>query len=184
MRDPDAKRFVEAVPRIAGLLGAAEPGRALGTGDRAALRRLDPEAPEGGIGAVCRVLIRAGVAVERLDVKDLRRAAHALHLLALLSGSGADPHDPRLPAGRGLAEARLSEARFRRFLTARGPAFRDQATHLARFLAGRGQRLHCGPLIRLLLVEGDDEDAAEAIRLELAAQYYAALHRQSTGDAA
>jgi hypothetical protein len=50
MRDPDAKRFVEAVPRIAGLLGAAEPGRGLGMGERAALRRLDPAAPEGGIG--------------------------------------------------------------------------------------------------------------------------------------
>lgn len=150
----------------------------MAAGERAALRRLDPAAPGSGVGAVCRLLLRADVAVEGFDADDLHRLALTLHVLALLSGSGADPHDPRTSAGRGFADAGLSEARFRRLLTARGPAFRDQVVRVARFLAGRAQRLDCRQFIRLILVEGADEEAAEETRIRLARDYYAALYRK------
>ena len=176
MLRPEASPIEAAVPGSpaswARRSPAAHGGRRAG-----ALRRLDPAAPGSGVGAVCRLLLRADVAVEGFDADDLHRLALTLHVLALLSGSGADRTIPGRPRP-GFADAGLSEARFRRLLTARGPAFRDQVVRVARFLAGRAQRLDCRQFIRLILVEGADEEAAEETRIRLARDYYAALYRK------
>ncbi|SFU70648.1 CRISPR system Cascade subunit CasB [Methylobacterium sp. 174MFSha1.1] len=183
MHPADIVRIVKAVPAIAGRLGASEPGRRMSPGERATLRRLDPANPENGIGAVCRLLLACGVEIERLDAPALRRVALAVHFQALLSGSGADPQAP-VRAGAGLVQAGLSEGRFRRFLTARGPAFDDQIPRLARFLAGRGQRLDARPLVELILLGGEDGSRAEDIRLILARDYYFALGKERDPQAA
>lgn len=147
-------------------------------GERAALRRLDPEHPGGRIAAVCRLLALCGWDVGGTPTDILSRWALILHALALMSAPGRDPHDPRASAGGAIAESGLSEARFTRLLTARGLAFRDHVPRIARFLAAKGQRLDCRPLAELVFAHDRNEQKAEEIRLRLATQYYAALSRK------
>jgi CRISPR system Cascade subunit CasB len=169
-RPSAAPRIGQIVARVAGQLGRAE----FSTGERAALRRLDPDNPRAGIGTACRLLHLAGFDVVAASSDQLKRWTLALHAMALMSGPGVDPHDPSKRAGSAFAEAGLSEQRFTRLLCASGPAFREQIPRLARFLAAKGQRLDWEPIARLVLCEGRDEQTAEEIRLRLAAQYYAA----------
>jgi CRISPR system Cascade subunit CasB len=180
----DAQRIVGAVPTITNRFGRNPERGGLGMGVRAVLRRLDPDAPEDALGAVCAVLVAAGITVETLDSALLMRASLALHVLALLSGSGNDPHNPAIAPGRGMADGGLSEARFVRLLTARGPVFRDQIVRVARYLAASGQKLDCRPLVELIIVEGEDEDRAERVRLQLAQHFYPARYRQKNAEAA
>lgn len=179
---PDAfgTRFFKVIAGAAHRLGDAE----FPTGERAALRRLDPTHPGGRIAAVCRLLDKCGWDLERTSPDDLRRWTLVLHTLALMSGPGTNPHDPAKPTGGTIADAGLSEARFARLLTARGPAFRDLLPRLARFLAAQHQRLDCAPLAELVFRESWNEERAEQIRLRLAAQYYAARAHQdgASGD--
>jgi CRISPR system Cascade subunit CasB len=169
-RPSAALRIGQIVARIASQIGRAE----FSTAERATLRRLDPDNPRAGIGTACRLLHAAGFDVVAANSDQLKRWTLALHGMALMSGPGLDPHDPSKRAGSAIAEAGLSEQRFTRLLCASGPAFREQIPRLARFLAAKGQRLNWEPIARLVLCEGRDEQAAEEIRLRLAAQYYAA----------
>jgi CRISPR system Cascade subunit CasB len=165
-----APRIGQIVARVASQLGRAE----FSTGDRATLRRLDPDNPRAGIGTACRLLQAAGFDIGVANSDQLKRWTLALHGMALMSGPGVDPHNPSKRAGSAIADAGLSEQRFTRLLCASGPAFREQIPRLARFLAAKGQRFDWEPLARLVLCEGRDEQAAEEIRLRLAAQYYSA----------
>jgi CRISPR system Cascade subunit CasB len=170
-QEPSAQpRVGQIVARVGGRLGRPE----FSTGERAALRRLNPNDPGGHIGAVCRLLISAGFAVERASLDQLKRWAVVLHGMALMSGPDLDPHNPSIRVGDGLVNAGLSEQRFTRLLSARGPAFREQVPRLARFLAARHQSLDWLPLARLILYEELNREAAEDIRLRIASQYYSA----------
>src|SRR5262249_42281420 len=131
----------------------------------------------GSIGAVCRLLHVAGLDIGPASPEQLKRWALVLHGMALMSGPGTSPHDPSTRPGGAFANAGLSEQRFTRLLVARGPAFRDQIPRIARFVAGQGHRFDWEPLARLILYEGRNEEAAEDIRLRLAAQFYAVRAR-------
>lgn len=165
----------------------------LGSGTRAALRRLDPAAPGRGADAVIPLLIAAGVN-RRAYASDegFRRWALICHLVATLSGTAArEVHAPvreRNPdgqmagprhrereAGRRIHAAGVSETRLMRLTTARGPALVAQVARLGRFLAAAGAvPLDLTPLARLILAEGFDETRADEARLALARAYYAA----------
>jgi CRISPR system Cascade subunit CasB len=160
----------QIVARTASRLGAVN----FPTGERAALRRLSPEDPSSGIGAVCRLLHMAGFDGGQASPEHLKRWALVLHGMALMSGPGTNPHNPSKRPGGAFADAKLSDQRFTRLLNARGPAFRDLIPRLARFVAGQGQSFDWEPLARLILYEGRNEQVAEDIRLRIAAQFYAA----------
>jgi hypothetical protein len=99
-------RVGQIVARVGGRLGRPE----FSTAERAALRRLDLNDPGGGIGAVCRLLLAAGFAVERASLDQLRRWALVLHGMALMSGPDIDPHDPSVRVGAGLVNAGLASS--------------------------------------------------------------------------
>jgi CRISPR system Cascade subunit CasB len=73
-----------------------------------------------------------------------------------------------------MAKAGISEARVQRLLSARGPAFADQARLIARRLGNYGALPH-RDLGELLLIADHESDRAETLRLRIAQDYWRAL---------
>ena len=166
----DMDRLSDLFPRFGGLP----------TGTRAALRRMDPEAPGRSAAALFAALETAKLSRQlgRMGAADaadtMRRWATIVQVAALLSGTGgARAHRPGRELGRAVAAAGYSEARMMRLLAARGPALRGAVVRLARFLASRGaQPVDLRPLAALVLHEGRNEERAEAARLRIARGFF------------
>lgn len=170
----------------------------LPTGARAALRRMDPEAPGRATGEVVPLLVAAGVPRHEWASDDgLRRWARLCHLIAVLAGvAGREAHAPvqeRAPsgekagprrteraAGRAIHAAGLSELRLMRLTSARGPALGAQVDRLGRYLAAAGVApVDLTPLADLVLADGRDEDRADRARLDIARTYYAGEEQEA-----
>lgn len=182
-----------ATPGLASQLGnlsasLASPG--MSTGDRATLRRMDPESPSRAMPVLVPLLLKAGVPVD-VSPEQLRRWARIVHAMALLAGtSGEKPHAPSFgeggaasrDAGRALAQALgyspqspRGQNRMFRLTTSRGPALHAQAPRLMRMLAAAGSRpIDFHPIASLLLNEGRNEEKADAARLRLARGFFTA----------
>jgi len=89
------------------------------------------------------------------------------------------PDGDREAAGATLARLGFSESRFSRLLSARGGAFRNQVTLLARFARGRGAALDWSDLGELVLLEERVEERADALRLRLAREFYRANEKSA-----
>lgn len=149
----------------------------LSTGDRSALRRLRPAGGSGmADGVVVGLAMRAGVEhVEGFRVETFERWRLLAHVAAVLSGTAAvPPHQPGASLGRALHAARYSDHRLMRLTSARGPALADQIVRAARMLAAAGQVPV--DLRTLFDLSRDVGPEAEAARLRLARDYYAAAH--------
>lgn len=154
----------------------------LPAGDRAALRRLFLTRSDQAVGVVTGLLLGAGVPEpEWRTTEAFARWELLAHVAAVLSGTAAiPPHQPGITLGRALHEARYSDNRLRRLTGARGPALADQIVRAARVLAAAGKApVDLRPLRRLSF---DTGDGAEAARLAIARDYYAAAYA-STKDA-
>ena len=112
------------IARLAQLIGQAARFKGdlygLGSGERAALARLDPdgELRPHQIAALARALIHADLEPERWDPDTWRRwalIAHGMALAGYASGS----------LGNQLCAAGVSESRVTKLLTSRGDAFRQ-----------------------------------------------------------
>lgn len=146
---------------------------AVGRGDLAALRRMDPDRPS--VPAFWRLLARAtGGLMVRPD--DERRWALIAHGMALM----APDHHADVEIGSALHAIGYAEGRLARLLNARGPQFRALVPRLCRHLAHKQQPLDWYLFARLILAEGRNEDAAEAIRLRIARRYYRAQSTPQT----
>jgi len=151
----------------------------LPNGDRAALRRIYLTRSVGADGVVQGLLHRAGVTPsDRPEVFAPWRLL--AHVAALLAGTGGQqPHAPGRRLGAALHAAGYSENRLLRLTAARGPALHDQIVRAGRMLAQGGQ----APvnLWQVLDLAGRDPERAEAARIRIAQDYYAAAAR-AEGD--
>lgn len=151
----------------------------LTTGDRAALRRLYLTRSPAAEGVVIGLLHRAEVPEAEWREPAFARWQLLAHVAAVLSGtSGAAPHAPTASFGRALHAAGYSEHRLMRLTSARGAALEDQIVRAARYLAqDRQVPVDLWEVRNLLSVE-----RAEAARLKIARDYYAAHHASGRED--
>ena len=148
----------------------------LATGDKAALRRLSLGRSEIAIGVAVGLLVRAGAPdVELRHMGSMARWELLAHVAAVLSGTGSrPPHSPNASLGRALQAVGCSEHRLMRLTSARGPALVDQIRRMARILAAAGQvPVDLRTVYRLSF---DTGPVAEAARLRIARDFYAAEH--------
>ena len=151
--------------------------------DMAALRRMDPDAPDAP--AFWRLLahheLAGNPAVES-------KWALILHGIALMTDTSENrsAHSANTPVGRALylggEEHRdsgfFSETRLNRLLTARGPMMRTLLARMFRML-GTGRPFDWREMAQLILYDGYREDRAENARRNIARAYYAAERRSA-----
>ncbi len=151
----------------------------LTTGDHALLRRMYLTNKPSADGVVVKLLLYAGLKSFEYE-KDYPAWRLLVHVAALLSGTGkANAHDPKRALGYALQDIGFSENRLLRLTTVRGEALQRQVALVGRMLAQAGG----GPvnLRTLLHLVACDPDKAEAARIRIAQDYYAATAR-SEGD--
>lgn len=155
-------------------------------GDLAALRRMDPDAPDAA------TFWRLMAAQDLLGSPSLERKwALVLHGIALMTSTAVQDvasrsaHDAAAPVGRVLFHGDdpskdtgfYSETRLNRLLTARGPMLRTLLARLFRMLGSAGLRFNWYQMTQLILNDGFDEDRAESARRSIARDYYWAADR-------
>lgn len=165
------------IARLARIIGQAArfPGDAygLGTGERAALARMDPDAMRAHqVAALSRALVQAEMEPENWKPETWRRWALIAHGMALAG------HDGKSPLGAQLCNADVAENRVTKLLTARGDAFRQLIAPLLRLLASKEVSPNWHELGGLILSEGNREpvaqERAEEIRMRIAGRYFSA----------
>lgn len=174
MSSPDAAPPQGSAPnRYAALAGVIQ--RA-GTGDVAALARLDPDAPlqPHQIAAAVRAFLAAGIEPDHWNSATWQRWTLIAHGLALAG------HDGKSPLGQQLAKAGVAESRVTKLLTARGDAFTALVPRLLRLLASKGVAPNWNELGALIHAQAatqrETRDSAEDIRLRIASRYFAAIN--------
>ena len=150
-----------------------------GSGDRAALARLQPEALQSHqLAALARALLAAGLASEQWHADTWPRWALIAHGMALAG------HDGKQKLGTQLAQAKVSESRVTKLLTSRGDAFTQLLPRVLRLLASKGVAPNWRQLGELVLTEGSGlrhhQAKAEELRLQIAGPYFSALARAAT----
>ena len=150
-----------------------------GSGERAALARLHPEALQPHqLAALARALLAAGLAPEQWHADTWPRWALIAHGMALVG------HDGKRKLGIQLEQAGVSESRVTKLLTARGVAFTQLLPRVLRLLASKGVSPNWRELGELVLNEGSGERShqikAEEIRLRIAGPYFSALARAAS----
>lgn len=152
-------------------------------GDLAALRRMDPDAPDAAVfwRLLAQYDLLGNPAVES-------KWALILHGIALMTDTSANrsAHSGNMPVGRalflGAEELRekgfFSETRLNRLLTARGPMMRTLLARMFRMM-GTTCPFNWREMARLILYDGYREDLAENARRDIARAYYAAERRST-----
>jgi CRISPR system Cascade subunit CasB len=170
-------RLGQSVGTAAGLLGS----EALSNGDRAALRRISPDAPF--TPALWKVLHR----LEQHNAPDWisqerweRRWATLLMGMAFCVSPSSNLHEYDKPFGEALFEAGWSELRFVRLLRSKNEALEVELRRVAQYLASKSQPANWADVAYLLFYQSGD--ASEDIRLSMARAYYGAKHRSEQQD--
>lgn len=176
MTDHDPTSSASPLARLAQVVARSQRFRgdtaALDNGERAALARLDPEAPRPHqVGALARALVLADISPDDWRAETWLRWALIAHGMALAGHDGASRLGPQL------ARADVSEGRVTRLLTARGDAFRQQVPRVLRLMASRSVAPNWLDFGALVLATDREEARAESLRLRIAGGYYAAAHR-------
>ncbi len=184
-QEPERKSRGDIAFELAGEIA----GRNFSPGDRAALRRMDPDNPDAA--PFWRLLANKG----QLGSPDLeKRWALILQGIALMTPTvsretgGRSAHDGNMPVGRALylgadtqrGNAFYSEQRFNRLLTARGDMLQTLLTRMFRMLASADVSFNWREMAQFILNQ-DDEERAEASRHRMARDYYRA-ERQGSGE--
>lgn len=166
------------IARLARIIGRAArfPGDAygLGTGERAALARIDPDAMRAHqVAALSRALVQAEMEPENWRPETLRRWALIAHGMALAG------HDGNASLGVQLFRAGVAESRVSKLLTARGNTLRQLIPPLLRLMASRDVAPNWHDLGTLILDESNHPDRAEEIRMKIASRYFSESARQT-----
>lgn len=176
---PHEQQDTSPITRLARIIGRAARFEGdlhgLGTGELAALARLDPDGDwrPHQVAALSRALIQAEIDPETWKPETWRRWALIAHGLALTGhGSGS--------LGVQLHAAAVSESRVTKLLTSRGEAFRQLLPRLLRLLASKDVAPNWHELGELILSEGRDEDRAEKIRLKIAGRYFSSVAKSES----
>lgn len=157
----------QAVGKLAGLLLS----QALSEGDRAALRRLNPESPFTPVlWKVLAYLQEEGAPVKVGDEADERCWATLLVGMAHCIAPGRNLHDYRTPLGRALSTIGWQPPRLEQLLRARGPALAALIRRMAQQLAAREQPVNWSEVADLLFEQ--EGPKAESVRLRIARSYY------------
>lgn len=147
-----------------------------GSGERAALARLQPEALQPHqLAALARALLAAGLSPEQWHADTWPRWALVAHGMALAG------HDGKQKLGKQFAHAGVSESRVTKLLTSRGAAFTQLLPRVLRLLASKGVAPNWRELGELVLIESSSQRhhqaKAEEIRLQIAGPYFSTLAR-------
>lgn len=175
--EDERPRLGTSVGKAAGLLGS----EALSNGDRAALRRISPDAPF--TPALWKVLHRLGQDETPGPLRQEtweRRWATLLMGMAFCVSPSSNLHEYSVPLGRALFEAGWSELRFVRLLRARGEALEVELRRVAQYLASKSQPANWADMAYLLFYQHGSAD--EDIRLAIARDYYGARYRSEQQD--
>ena len=162
-------------------------GRDLSPGDRAELRRMDPDAPDAAV--FWRLMAEHDLLGNRYPESKWALIMNGIALMTPKSGGdGAtrSAHDGT-PVGRALflgAESRrekgyYSETRLNRLLTARGDMLRALLIRMFRMLAAADVSFNWGEMAQFILNEGYDDAASDQSRRRIAREYYLAERRSS-----
>ena len=159
------------IGKLAGVIDRADPGT------RAALARLDPEDMRPHqIAALCRSLIEADMSPDTWHSGSWKRWALVANGMALAG------HDGTGRLGTQFATAGVSEPRVTKLLVSRGDAFLQIVPRLLRLLAGKQVKPNWYTLSELIHkndAQGQAHEAAEALRLRIAGDYFSAVGRTS-----
>lgn len=149
-------------------------------GDRAALRRMEVTRVRSADGAVIKLLLAADIP-KHLQTRDFDRWRLIAHIAAMLSGTGKlRAHARGRKLGAILREADYSENRLLRLLSVRGAALDGQVRRAMRVIAQKGkQPIDLWTVYDLV---GPNPDRAEAARIRIAQDYYAATAAADKGD--
>lgn len=174
---PDVDTPAERKDAVASIAGQI---RYLSSGDRAQLRRIYLTGRHEADGIVIGLMHGAGVTAPATPAAFAPWRLLA-HCAALLSGTGAkQAHAVGRRLGSALQAIGLSENRLMRLLSAQGPGLDAQVTRAVRMLAQRGEvPVNLRTLFDLV---GLDPNRAEAARLQIARDYYAATAAADKGD--
>ena len=170
---PDVATYREPFGSLASYIKHA------GSGDRAALARLKPDALQPHqLAALARALLAAGLSPEHWQADTWPRWALIAHGMALAG------HDGKQTLGKQLAQAGVSESRVTKLLTSRGDAFVQILPRVLRLLASKGVAPNWRELGQLVLKESSSQRhhqaKAEELRLHIAGPYFSALaHAES-----
>jgi len=179
--EPERSSTQEASPiaRLARIIGQAARFKGdlhgLGTGELAALARLDPDGEwrPHQVAALSRALIQADIDPETWKPETWRRWALIAHGIALTGHATGY-------LGKQLHTAQVSESRVTKLLTSREEAFRQLLPRLLRLLASKDVAPNWHELGELILSEGRDEDRAEKIRLKIAGRYFSSVAKSES----
>ena len=146
--------------------------KGLSSGDRAALRRIDPDTP------VTPTLWKVLFDLKQDESKGMPQTKWEQRWATLLMGMAhcAGLHDYDVPLGQALAEAGWSEPRFVRLLEADDETLPVLLRRMAQYLASKQQPANWDDVRKLLFYQSGE--TAENIRLSIARPYYRTLHAQ------
>ena len=157
-------------------------GREYGTGDRARLRRMNPNSPDSA--AFWRLIVREGMPRN----PDIAKWGLITHGIALMAHGAGLAHRTSLPVGRVLylggeqqpgERSFYSEDRLATLLAARGPALHSLLARLFRMMANEGCAFNWREMAWFILNEGGNEEQSEQARIKIARDYYQAEWRGS-----
>lgn len=160
--------------RVVRALGGRFGANDFPSGTLAELRRLDPNRGADSAGPTFWRIV-----VEDLEDEGLVYSERELRLwMALLQGLAtlAGFHDSKVPLGRAIAAAGVSELRFTRLLSARGDALLDSVRALAHQLRSKGQSADWSQVHDLLISDG--QPWADSVRMRIASDFYRGEHRK------
>jgi CRISPR system Cascade subunit CasB len=170
VNESDNKGWTGLVEAFAGAIRTLETAER--RGDLASLRRLNPDAPDAP--SFFRIVVKIAPEAGPTALQRYARFVQILALKpsALTSGS----------FGAAMAAAGVSEGRVQKLLSARGPALAQQLRLISRRLAEEGT-LPYRQIGDVLLIEDEDSERAEALRLRVARDYWRALDRADSNAA-
>ena len=180
---PERRRSDSQIPRdfgntIKNMVETIE-AKEFGTGNRARLRRMDPNNPDTAV--FWQLMAWDGMPRN----PDISKWGLILHGMALMAHGAGLAHRPNIFVGQALHQGNgrktpfYSEARLATLLAARGPALYSLLTRLFRMLANEGCAFNWREMAWFILNDGDDERQAEESRNSIARAYYQAERRAS-----
>jgi CRISPR type I-E-associated protein CasB/Cse2 len=164
---------------ILGRLSALLQDQRLGSGEEAALRRLDARQPDPR-HAVALYRVLAQQRIPTPDPDDTLRWSAVVNALALCRGA----HVPGRRCGEVLYQLGISEPRLAMLLAAGRDTLIDLLPRLARRLAAAGQAMDWWPLAHLMLTVERDPAEADKTRTRIARDYVRAQARDDSRAAA
>ena len=187
VQEDEPKSRSDIAVSIAGYIAS----EGLSPGDRAELRRMDPDAPDAAV--YWRLMARHELLGNPVLEKKWALIIHGIALMTPRNagdGNRRSAHDGYNPVGRALFLAGepqrekgfYSESRLNRLLTSRGPNLRTLLARMFRMLASADVTFNWREMAWFILNEGYNEEAADNSRRRIARDYYRAEYASSQSD--